>query len=495
MEKMGIGKIVLAAVATSALFGASAPGMLSPFFSLVFLAPHLYFLSRGKPVSGTVAGIFIWAAAYGIADYWALNTLVSVYRTGFVVSAAAFVSALLVFYGLYNSIFSLALGFYFRHIEAVAKKRFAWRYLYAFLGTISVALLWSGIEHFRGMIFPMINITTVSSFFYRYPSLLPAVSLTGEHLCSGLVVLLNYSLFHALSGAAGLLKGRGFRLFLEPERLVPVIAGVAATLFIAATSLSADGPGPDDRPLLPEDAVMAVQANIPAEKKWKSRYYSEILDTYMRLTSERRRAGTSIVLWPETALNFYPQMPGALRDSLLDFTRDQGITLLAGGPEFQGTSPDFRYYNAVFMICRGRVLAVYRKERLIPFAEYCPVDALYPLFRRIIGETQFSSFNDNETVMVDDARIGMGICFESTFPDLMRERAADSHFIVVFSDDIWLGNTGGAIQHLATMVLRAVENRTWVISVVNSGISAVISPKGEIVKTLPYGTRGTMFFP
>ena len=138
---------------------------------------------------------------------------------------------------------------------------------------------------------------------------------------------------------------------------------------------------------------------------------------------------------------------------------------------------------------------MYRKERLIPFAEYCPVDFLFPLFRVIIGDTQYTSYAGNRPAAAGTLTMGMAICFESTFPDIMRDRARGADILAVFSDDIWLGEGAGPQQHLAAQVLRAAENRRWVLCCVNSGISAVISPSGNIVAMLPFGREGVLHFP
>src|SRR5262249_7539566 len=73
------------------------------------------------------------------------------------------------------------------------------------------------------------------------------------------------------------------------------------------------------------------------------------------------------------------------------------------------------------------------------------------------------------------------ICFESVFPDITREmaRSGASAFINI-ADDAWFGPTPIARQHLAHVVLRAVETGLPLLRATNAGISAYIAPDGRI---------------
>jgi apolipoprotein N-acyltransferase len=45
-------------------------------------------------------------------------------------------------------------------------------------------------------------------------------------------------------------------------------------------------------------------------------------------------------------------------------------------------------------------------------------------------------------------------------------------------------------MHLGSTVIRAVENRMHILLISNSGISAFISPRGDILQSIPFGSRG-----
>lgn len=74
------------------------------------------------------------------------------------------------------------------------------------------------------------------------------------------------------------------------------------------------------------------------------------------------------------------------------------------------------------------------------------------------------------------------ICFEDLFPELSRAFIRQgAGFLVNITNDAWYKRTSAASQHLQASVFRAVENRVALLRSANTGISAFISPQGEIV--------------
>jgi apolipoprotein N-acyltransferase len=82
---------------------------------------------------------------------------------------------------------------------------------------------------------------------------------------------------------------------------------------------------------------------------------------------------------------------------------------------------------------------------------------------------------------IGETRVGVFICFESAFPSIARTFTdAGADVLINISNDGYLGETPVLRQHLANAVLRAVENRRTVLRVTNTGISARITPRGEV---------------
>jgi apolipoprotein N-acyltransferase len=82
---------------------------------------------------------------------------------------------------------------------------------------------------------------------------------------------------------------------------------------------------------------------------------------------------------------------------------------------------------------------------------------------------------------VGAARAGVFICIESAYPSIARRFASEGADVLInISNDGYLGPTAVMRQHLANAVFRAVENDRPLLRVTNTGITAYITPLGEI---------------
>jgi apolipoprotein N-acyltransferase len=78
-------------------------------------------------------------------------------------------------------------------------------------------------------------------------------------------------------------------------------------------------------------------------------------------------------------------------------------------------------------------------------------------------------------------RLGLMICFESTFPYLGRDQVrSGADLLVVPTNDAWFGRSRAPVQHLLQAAMRAVETRRPLVRAGNTGISAVIRPSGLV---------------
>jgi apolipoprotein N-acyltransferase len=51
--------------------------------------------------------------------------------------------------------------------------------------------------------------------------------------------------------------------------------------------------------------------------------------------------------------------------------------------------------------------------------------------------------------------------------------------LVIPTDDAWFGESSGTFQHAQIAQMRAIETGEWVLQAASTGISGIISPRGE----------------
>jgi apolipoprotein N-acyltransferase len=83
------------------------------------------------------------------------------------------------------------------------------------------------------------------------------------------------------------------------------------------------------------------------------------------------------------------------------------------------------------------------------------------------------------------------VCYEVAYPTLYASEVLRGGAVLAnITNDGWYGDSAAPRQHLALAVLRAVENRRYLVRAANTGISAVIDPTGRIAARLEFGRQG-----
>ena len=167
-------------------------------------------------------------------------------------------------------------------------------------------------------------------------------------------------------------------------------------------------------------------------------------------------------------------------------SQEVGTPLLVGGYRVARREPR-QIANTMFLFLPQGEWRYHDKVQLVPLGEYVPFRELLP-FLSVFGvvEEDMYAGRDLQPLTAGDLNIGAVICMESTYPWITRGMAnAGANLIVVGSNESWFGRTAALEQHLAFGVLRAIETRRWVLRCAPEGISAFISPTGEIARRVP----------
>jgi apolipoprotein N-acyltransferase len=231
--------------------------------------------------------------------------------------------------------------------------------------------------------------------------------------------------------------------------------------------------------------VVAVQPNVPMDlvksdeemRKLTLRHF-ELSEVALRGVAQDGRP--RLIVWPESPMNFAYGADDQLRAVLANFARANHTSILLNSQE---VAPNNGIYNSAVLINQeGSLVAQYDKIRLLPFGEYVPLPEWVPgagLIRGIVGD--FTPGTNYGLMSVGDVRIGVFICIESAYPSIARRfSVAGADVLINISNDGYLGPTAVMRQHLANAVFRAVENGRPLLRVTNTGITARITPSGEV---------------
>jgi apolipoprotein N-acyltransferase len=228
--------------------------------------------------------------------------------------------------------------------------------------------------------------------------------------------------------------------------------------------------------------IAIVQGNIPQEIKWATAFQGKIFKKYQLLSEiVNIKDEPDLIVWPETSYPEYFESDSDNKD-LQDFARGMGTPFLAGSISIRGQ----HYFNSAILFGpTGEVLDMYDKLHLVPFGEYIPARKFLPFIETILPIEDFSSGKGYTLFSLASEkcprmRFGVLICFEDILSNIARGfvlRGAD--FLVNMTNDAWFGDTSSPYQHMQASVLRAVENRVYVLRAANTGISCFIDYVGR----------------
>ncbi len=332
------------------------------------------------------------------------------------------------------------------------------------------------------------------------------ISITGSYGLTMWILWINVLTYSALSSVGP----RGWRT----RRVILPIAG--AILLLTAVELYGSGvisasKTEDEGSEIPPFRVALIQPNIDPFEKWAGSP-SASLDILGDMTRQAARTRPDLILWPETAIPFYVTLspPGSspFVRTIKGMVDSTDTPLLTGMPEmlyFQpGDHPPksskrdaqgnaYETFNASMLIApQTDEIQRYEKIRLVPFAERVPFSEQLSFLNAMRWNFGLGGWGIGRDTTVFSVRArslqryGFAnlICYESMYPDFVAEfvrRGAD--FITIITNDSWWGNTSGTYQHRQAAVLRAVENRRWVVQCANGGLSFSVDPYGRLGKS------------
>ena len=267
--------------------------------------------------------------------------------------------------------------------------------------------------------------------------------------------------------------------------MVAVVAGYGAIRLRAVERM----------PGSPATPVAIVQANLDLGSQWHSEFYGANLEAYLRLTHEALAHVPTprLVVWPESAMSFFLDDEPTYRAAIALVLAPTNAELVAGGPRTeQDTEPPF--HNTAFLLRPdGTIRAWYDKRRLLPFAEEFPFGSA-ELLRRHFGRVrEFTPGEPRAPLDTVAGAAGVVVCNEALFAEPSRERVLEgANLLFALANDSWVGEVKYAEQAMAMTVVRAIEQRRWVVRASTAGPSALVAPSGRVVVRTGAGARATL---
>jgi len=260
--------------------------------------------------------------------------------------------------------------------------------------------------------------------------------------------------------------------------------------------------------------VVVVQPNIDPYTEEYKLPPAEIIQRSLSLARQAVTDSTDYVVFPESTIQggiWEEEMRRSpslktLRDYIQEYPK---LSMVIGASTFRWLKPNEKpgfaarlykrglyYYafNTALFIDNSPYLQVHHKSKLTPGVEKMPSWAiLRPLSRFAIdlGGIVGTLKEDNHTTIFTnpktDAKIAPIICYESVYGDFVAKTIRKgAQVIFVITNDGWWGNTPGYKQHFLFSVLRAIESRRDVAQSANTGTSAFINQRGDILQSTAF---------
>jgi apolipoprotein N-acyltransferase len=239
-------------------------------------------------------------------------------------------------------------------------------------------------------------------------------------------------------------------------------------------------------------SVALLQGNIAQDLKWRDDELANSLFNYQELVLKSK---AKLIVLPETAAPiFFHELPNDYLTSLKLRAQNNGGDVIIGAPysaQTSSTSPSPFFNSAISMGVAPTQR--YSKDHLVAFGEFIP-----PLFSWVYQwlSVPLSGFTRGGTeqapMRLSNHLVAINICYEDAFGSEVARPLPEAELLINMSNMAWYGRSLAAEQHVQFSQMRAMETSRWMLRSTNTGMTAAVNERGEIVKALPQFTRGVL---
>jgi apolipoprotein N-acyltransferase len=348
-----------------------------------------------------------------------------------------------------------------------------------------VPLLWVGLEYLRSILLTGFAWNALGISQFRNITIIQVAEWGGVYAVSFIVMLVNTALALTVLQMAASLRQRAPARRWHPELMVGLL--VCAFCMVAGVR-RVQQLGRETAGSVPV-RLAAVQLNIPQTDKWDENEGQAIYDRIEMLVGRVQMGRPDLVILPETAIPGWLTQEPRCYEWLASLAA-QGAPILTGAMGVEGVPAAPKYFNSSFlMMPDGTLAGEYRKQHLVVFGEYVPMDKVFtslqglcPLGLSCTPGTAATVFRLPVAAATNrPVAFSTLICFEDAMPYLARRAVrAGARFLVNQTNDGWFEKSAAALQHLSHSVFRCVENRVPAVRCANMGISGFIDRTGML---------------
>jgi len=352
---------------------------------------------------------------------------------------------------------------------------------------------------------------TLGNGLAMYPEWIQWYEYTGVFGGTIWILLINLGFYHILTNQDG--THRVYTITTWLALLLPIF--ISYSIYF---NYEESGPAVE---------IVVVQPNIdPYTEKFIDSdnfiKFDQQVDRFVQLSRQEITDSTAFLLWPESAIDGGFEESSLLAYKITSESRalqaedlksiekirsfklsQPQLSLLTGLTSYSvynsesAATPTARksgdvYYdlfNTAYFLGDDGSFKTYHKSKLVPGPETVPYPKVFGFLSDLLvdfGGTGGQMGKQSErTVFFNRNGVGLApaICYESIYGDFMARYVRNgAQFIGIITNDGWWQDSPQHKQHLHYAVLRAIENRRSIARSANTGITAFISQKGEILQ-------------
>ncbi len=441
---------------------------------------------KGRKIFRTsFIGFFIWNT---LSIYWVYNSLK-------IIGPVIAIPVALIPYSLGPLLMASACWLYFRSRKYISRN----------LGLAALVCFWIGYEYLHqcwALAFPWMTLGNGFAVTHQWVQWYSFTGVYGGTVWIWLVNILVFLVYIAYREK----QAKQQQIKLVASAMVAVLLPLVVSLSMYSNYTEAPNPS----------NIVVVQPNIDPYGKNGTIPVAQQIQTLTHLSDSVGQQNTEFFLWPESALpdavdedkfrtsiyyNSVQQFLNKYKNGNViagvETTKLYNSEATPSANPIAGTGQYYDVFNAAVNIENSATLQFYHKSKLVPGAEEIPFASgiFKPIFSYLGGAAGSYGKQKEPTVFYSQAGIGAApvICYESIWGEYVATYVnKGAQFIAIITNDGWWENTSGKDQHLDYAKLRAIETRRWVCRSANTGISAFINQRGDIVKHSEWWKRSAI---